>query len=140
MRLCHWLPLLAYNSQKKPAMFPCLQARAALIFARQTRLTRNASSSQYGQKSRELFKQSSVNRYHYIPRIYTITMIAATLRQARRISILVIGGTVVLLGIILIFIPGPALLVIPAGLLILSTEFLWAKRLLNHVKEHLGKK
>jgi hypothetical protein len=34
----------------------------------------------------------------------------------------------------LIVLPGPAFLVIPAGLAILATEFLWARRLLLYVR------
>lgn len=40
-----------------------------------------------------------------------------------------------LFGIALIVLPGPAFIVIPAGLAILATEFLWAKRLLKRVKQ-----
>ena len=35
----------------------------------------------------------------------------------------------------LIVLPGPAFIVIPAGLAILATEFLWARRLLKQVKK-----
>ena len=45
-----------------------------------------------------------------------------------------IGGTVVLIGIALLVLPGPAIVVIPAGLAILATEFLWARRWLDKVK------
>jgi len=45
------------------------------------------------------------------------------------------GFTVLLIGIAMIFLPGPALIVIPAGLLILASEFLWAKRLLDKINE-----
>jgi hypothetical protein len=38
------------------------------------------------------------------------------------------------LGIVMIVLPGPALIVIPVGLGILSTEFIWAKSLLRKVK------
>ena len=41
------------------------------------------------------------------------------------------GGTVLLLGIAMIALPGPAVVVIPAGLAILATEFLWARRALQ---------
>jgi len=47
----------------------------------------------------------------------------------------VVGFTVLLLGVCLLFLPGPAFVVIPAGLAILSLEFAWAKRLLLRVKE-----
>lgn len=57
------------------------------------------------------------------------------LRQARRLVVLVVGTTVLLVGVALLVLPGPAFLVIPAGLAILATEFVWARRLLQHVKE-----
>jgi tellurite resistance protein TerC len=40
----------------------------------------------------------------------------------------VVGGTVTLVGIALIVLPGPAIVVIPIGLSILATEFVWARR------------
>ncbi len=63
-----------------------------------------------------------------------------TLRQIKRVAIGVIGGTVVALGIVLIVLPGPAFIVIPAGLAILAVEFAWARRWLNKVREYLPKK
>ncbi len=57
-----------------------------------------------------------------------------TVRQAKRLVIGTIGLTVVLIGAAMIVLPGPAVLVIPAGLGILATEFVWARRLLNAVK------
>lgn len=42
--------------------------------------------------------------------------------------ILIVGSAVFLFGVILLVIPGPGLLVMAAGLLILSTEFEWAER------------
>jgi len=62
-------------------------------------------------------------------------MLAATYRTARRIVIFVVGSTVVAVGIVLIFIPGPAMIVIPAGLAILGLEFAWARRWLSIVRE-----
>ena len=47
---------------------------------------------------------------------------------------MVTGGTVLLIGIAMILLPGPAFLVIPAGLAILAVEFAWAKRLLRSAK------
>jgi uncharacterized protein (TIGR02611 family) len=57
------------------------------------------------------------------------------LRQLRRLVIAVVGGTVVLIGIVMIVFPGPAIIVIPAGLAILATEFVWARRLLRRFRE-----
>lgn len=48
--------------------------------------------------------------------------------------IFVIGGTVLLIGIAMIVLPGPAMVVIPAGLAILSIEFVWARRLIARAK------
>lgn len=56
------------------------------------------------------------------------------LKTARRIAILVIGTTVLIVGVIMIVAPGPAIVVIPAGLAILATEFVWADRLLKRMK------
>jgi tellurite resistance protein TerC len=59
----------------------------------------------------------------------------AAYRFGRRMVILVVGVTVVLIGIVMIVTPGPATVVIPLGLAILSIEFLWARRLLAKMKE-----
>ena len=67
-------------------------------------------------------------------------MLHWTLRKARQLVVAVVGGTLVLLGIIMLFTPGPAVVVIPLGLGILATEFVWAKTLLHQVKTYLNKK
>jgi hypothetical protein len=56
------------------------------------------------------------------------------LRVGRKLIVTIIGGTVVLIGLALIVLPGPAIVVIPLGLAILGTEFLWARRLLQRIK------
>lgn len=60
-----------------------------------------------------------------------------TLRAIRRLLVLVVGVTVILVGVALIFLPGPAFIVIPAGLALLATEFLWARSLLRQSSERL---
>ena len=57
-----------------------------------------------------------------------------TYRMARRIAVAVVGGTLVLIGIVMIVAPGPAFVVIPLGLGVLAIEFSWAKRWLERVK------
>src|SRR6185369_9620511 len=59
------------------------------------------------------------------------------LGAARKPVIAVVGGTVLLIGIALIVLPGPAFIVIPLGLAILATEFLWAQRWLKKVRSLL---
>lgn len=56
-------------------------------------------------------------------------------RQVRKIIVLVIGGTVVLAGLVMMVLPGPAIVVVPAGLAILATEFVWARRLLRRARD-----
>jgi tellurite resistance protein TerC len=60
-------------------------------------------------------------------------------RQLRRIVILIVGSTVVLVGVAMIVLPGPATLVLPAGLAILSVEFLWARKLLARIRRDATK-
>ena len=62
----------------------------------------------------------------------------ATYRAARRVVIAVVGGTVLLIGVFMIVLPGPATVVIPTGLAILGVEFAWARRLLRTAKEKSG--
>ncbi len=57
-----------------------------------------------------------------------------TYRWARRIAVAVVGGTVLAIGAALIVLPGPAFVVIPLGLAILSAEFAWARYWLRKVK------
>jgi hypothetical protein len=61
-------------------------------------------------------------------------------KKVRRILVGFAGGMILLVGVALIMLPGPAFLVIPAGLAILAIEFLWARRLLQSVKEFAKRK
>lgn len=56
------------------------------------------------------------------------------LKRVKRMIIAVIGFTVLFIGVLLIVLPGPAFIIIPAGLAILATEFVWARHLLDKVK------
>lgn len=64
-----------------------------------------------------------------------MSLVDWTYRAARRLVVAVIGGTVLALGVALLVLPGPAFVVIPAGLAILALEFGWARRWLRHVRE-----
>jgi tellurite resistance protein TerC len=57
-----------------------------------------------------------------------------TYRVAKRIAIGIVGGSVLLVGVAMIILPGPAFVVIPVGLGILSLEFAWARSWLRKVK------
>ncbi len=56
-----------------------------------------------------------------------------------RLFVILMGITVLLVGIVMIILPGPAIFVIPAGLAILATEFAWARFLLKKFKEKSAK-
>ena len=66
-------------------------------------------------------------------------IIIKTQKQAKRLIIIVVGFTVLLLGVAMILLPGPAFIMILLGLGILATEFVWARTLLNKFKEKLGR-
>jgi tellurite resistance protein TerC len=68
-----------------------------------------------------------------------LDIIVKTTKQAKKLIVIVVGFTVLFIGVVMILLPGPAFIVIPLGLGILATEFLWARRLLNKLKEKLGK-
>jgi len=59
-----------------------------------------------------------------------------TLQAVKRTIISVVGGTVLLIGIALLVLPGPAFIVIPIGLAILATEYAWARRWLRKAREY----
>ena len=56
---------------------------------------------------------------------------------ARRWARIVMGFTVILFGLILAIpgVPGPGFVFVIAGLAILATEYVWARRYLNRIKD-----
>lgn len=63
-----------------------------------------------------------------------------TYKAGRRIVIGIVGVTVLLIGIVLLVAPGPAFIVIPAGLAILSLEFAWARHWLKKLRETISRR
>jgi tellurite resistance protein TerC len=55
-------------------------------------------------------------------------------KVAKRIAIGIVGGSVLIIGVCMIVLPGPAFIVIPAGLAILGIEFAWARIWLKKAK------
>jgi tellurite resistance protein TerC len=51
-------------------------------------------------------------------------------QAVRRVAVAVVGGTVVLVGVAMLVLPGPAFVVIPA------VEFAWARRWLRKARAH----
>lgn len=66
-------------------------------------------------------------------------IIIHTAKQAKRLVVIVIGFTTLTIGIAMIVLPGPAIVVIPVGLALLATEFIWAKKLLMAVKARIDR-
>ena len=58
-----------------------------------------------------------------------------TLDVTYRVFVLVIGVLVALAGVAMLVLPGPGWLVIILGVAILATEYAWANRLLQRVKD-----
>ncbi len=58
----------------------------------------------------------------------------------KRVAVAVIGFTVLLVGVAMVVLPGPAFVVIPLGLAILATEFVWARRLLEKARATITRK
>ena len=68
-----------------------------------------------------------------------VALALKTFKQVKRLVIGLIGFTVLVIGVAMIVLPGPAFIVIPIGLGILATEFIWAKSLLRTVKQRIAK-
>ncbi len=62
-----------------------------------------------------------------------------TLQQAKRLIKIVVGFTVLLAGVVMLATPGPGWVAIALGLAILAAEYVWARRLLDHLKKQGGK-
>jgi len=61
-----------------------------------------------------------------------------TYKAARRIVVGIVGITVLIIGVVMLVTPGPALIVIPVGLAILSIEFTWARAWLKRLRESIS--
>jgi len=67
-------------------------------------------------------------------------MFLKTVKQVRRFIMILVGFTLLLLGVIGWALPVmPGWLFVLPGLAILAAEFVWARRLLEHVKTQGGK-
>jgi tellurite resistance protein TerC len=62
-------------------------------------------------------------------------LMRVTLETAIRSVVLAVGGTVILFGAMLLFLPGVGWFVITAGLSVLASQFVWARNLLSRVAE-----
>ncbi|HTR46872.1 MAG TPA: PGPGW domain-containing protein [Verrucomicrobiae bacterium] len=63
-------------------------------------------------------------------------MFIKTLQQAKRFLRILFGFTLLAIGVVMIVTPGPGWLTIFLALGVLAAEFVWARRLLDRLKEH----
>jgi tellurite resistance protein TerC/cation:H+ antiporter len=62
-------------------------------------------------------------------------MLFKSVQQAKRFVKTLFGFTLLVLGIVMLVTPGPGWLVIALALGVLAAEFVWARQLLDHLKE-----
>lgn len=67
------------------------------------------------------------------------SLLRKSVSQVRKVVVFVVGGTVLLIGVAMVVLPGPAIVVIPVGLGILSIEFAWAGLLLKRAKRYFNR-
>jgi uncharacterized protein (TIGR02611 family) len=99
-------------------------------------LPRDVRNSQLTQIMSEINKDSEASSL--LTRVLSSGWIP-NLRFLKRIVVAIVGFTVLLVGVAMIVLPGPAFIVIPLGLAILATEFVWAHKLLEKAKAYFEK-
>ncbi len=62
-------------------------------------------------------------------------MFLRTVQQAKRFVKILMGFTLLCAGVVMLVTPGPGWLTIALGLAVLAAEFVWARRLLDRLKE-----
>jgi tellurite resistance protein TerC len=60
-------------------------------------------------------------------------------RRLKTIITVVFGFTLLALGAAMVVLPGPGLVTIALGLVVLSSEYVWAKRALDRMKDQAQK-
>ena len=66
-------------------------------------------------------------------------MFLKTLQQAKRFFRVLFGFTLLAAGVVMVVTPGPGWLTIFLALGVLAAEFVWARRLLDRLKEQGGR-
>ncbi len=61
-------------------------------------------------------------------------MLRATYRGAKRLVVFALGTTLLLLGLVFMALPGPGIPIVFLGLVVLATEFVWAKLWLRRLR------
>ena len=75
----------------------------------------------------------------WVSRVRAATGLNILPAPLRKLIVGVIGVTIILLGVAMVVLPGPASIVIPIGLAILATEFAWARRAVRRTRVMIAK-
>jgi len=79
--------------------------------------------------------QDLARRWHEHPAVVPFKAVVLLIgRNLKRIGVTIVGALVVLIGIVLIPLPGPGWAIVFGGLAILATEYVWARRVLAYSK------
>ena len=60
------------------------------------------------------------------------------MKLLKKTLVILLGGSVLVIGLAMLVLPGPAFVVIPTALAILAVEFVWARRWLAWLRERLN--
>ena len=52
----------------------------------------------------------------------------------RWMAVAIVGGTLIVVGLLMLVLPGPGIAVLALGLVVLATEFAWAERTLHKLR------
>ena len=98
-----------------------------------TRGRSGGSTAALADRSMEFEKSPVRSRFRWLDQIRSSTAGRITLK----VAVTVIGVAIVLLGVVMLPLPGPGWLVIFTGLAVLSIEFHWARRLLQFTRQKI---
>ena len=73
------------------------------------------------------------NGHEFVEKVRHALRLDKLPRTIRRVVVVIVGGVIFAAGVVMIVTPGPAFVLIPAGLLILATEFKWAERMADRL-------
>ena len=59
-------------------------------------------------------------------------------KRVRKLGVAAMGGSLVVLGLVLMPLPGPGTVLVLGGLSLLQTEYAWAGRLLRRIRAETG--
>jgi uncharacterized protein (TIGR02611 family) len=68
-------------------------------------------------------------------KVEALPMLLKSLQQTKRFLKILFGFTLLVLGVVMLITPGPGWLVIALALGVLAAEFVWARQLLDRMKE-----